>query len=58
MRLPFLFLSITSIFFRFLSKKFVYMLFIFIFVASTYNKDKSRNYKRYEKKETFISLSM
>ena len=30
MRLPFLFLSITSIFFRFLSKKFVYMLFIFI----------------------------
>ena len=31
------------------------MLFI---VASTYNKDKSRNYKRYEKKETFISLSM
>ena len=38
MRLPFFFLSITSIFFRFLSKKFVYMLFIFIFVASTYNK--------------------
>lgn len=34
------------------------MLFIFIFVASTYNKDKSRNYKRYEKKETFIPLSM
>lgn len=38
MRLPFLFLSITSIFFRFLSKKFVYMLFIFIFVVSIYNK--------------------
>lgn len=34
------------------------MLFIFIFVASTYNKDKSRNYKCYEKKESFISLSM
>ncbi len=27
MYLPFLFLSITSIFFRFISKKFVYMLF-------------------------------
>lgn len=38
MHLSFLFLSITSIFFRFLSKKFVYMLFMFIFVASTYNK--------------------
>lgn len=38
MYLSFLFLSITSIFFRFISKKFVYMLFIFIFVASTYNK--------------------
>lgn len=38
MYLPFLFLPITSIFFRFISKKFVYMLFIFIFVASTYNK--------------------
>lgn len=38
MYLSFLFLSITPIFFRFISKKFVYMLFIFIFVASTYNK--------------------
>ena len=58
MHLPFLFLSITSIFFRFLSKKFVYMLFIFIFVASTYNKDKSRNNKCYEKKERLITLPM
>lgn len=59
MYLPFLFLSITSIFFRFISKKFVYMLFIFRFVAvNPIIKDKSRNYKRYEKKETLITLPM
>lgn len=58
MYLPFLFLSITSIFFRFISKKFVYMLLYLYLWRQPIIKDKSRNYKRYEKKETLITLPM
>lgn len=58
MRLPFLFLSITPIFFRFFPKS-LFICFLYLYLwRQPIIKDKSRNYKRYEKKETLITLPM
>ena len=55
MRLPFLFLSITPIFFP----KSLFICFLYLYLwRQPIIKDKSRNYKRYEKKETLITLPM